>query len=84
MYYRGGAAGAYKSAEDDSGGTPESDIDNVLMGNEPSDDDAPTDAEVSKYSFCQCLVHYLEGEHISERNRKAVELVFLFEAGTHV
>jgi hypothetical protein len=48
------------------------------------DDDMPTDAEVSMYSFHQCLKHYMEGIKISHQNRKAVELVILVEAGTFV
>jgi hypothetical protein len=49
-----------------------------------NDDDMPTNAKVSMYSFHQHLNHYLEGIKISQQNRKAVELVILVEAGTFV
>ena len=42
------------------------------------------DAEVGKYTFHECLIHYMDGEKISPSNRKAVELVLLIEAGTYV
>jgi hypothetical protein len=38
------------------------------------DDDMPTDAEASKYSFHDRLEYYMESALISEDNRKAVEL----------
>ena len=49
-----------------------------------SDLDVPTDAEVSRYTFHERLAHYMEGERISQMNRKAVELVLLIEAGSYV
>jgi hypothetical protein len=48
------------------------------------EDDFPTDGEVSKYSFHQRLVHYMDGALIDQQNRKAVELAILVEAGTKV
>ena len=33
-----------------------------------------TDAQVLKFNFFECLAHYFNGSHISNRNRKAVEL----------
>ena len=48
------------------------------------DDDFPTDGEVSKYSFHQRLMHYMDGALIDQQNRKAVELAILVEAGTKV
>ena len=50
----------------------------------PSDLDVPTDAEVSRYTFHERLAHYMEGERISQMNRKAVELALLIEAGSYV
>ncbi len=44
----------------------------------------PTDAEVSRYTFHEHLVHYMDGEKISHWNRKVVELVLLVEAGSYV
>ena len=35
----------------------------------PSDLDVPTDAEVSRYTFHERLVHYMDGEKISHLNR---------------
>ncbi len=48
------------------------------------DDDMPTDAEASKYSFLDRLEHYMEWALITEDNRKAVELAIMVEAGTTV
>ena len=39
-----------------------------------SSPELPTDNEVSKYSFFAHLVHYMEGNKISEANRAAVEV----------
>ena len=54
------------------------DVDNNM------DDDMPTDAEASKYSFHDRLEHYMERALISEDNPKAVELAIMIEAGTTV
>jgi len=48
------------------------------------EDDFPTDGEVSKYTFHQRLIHYMDGALIDQQNRKAVELAILVEAGTKV
>ncbi len=48
------------------------------------DDDMPTDAEASTYSFWDCLKHYMEWALITELNCKAVELTIMVEAGTNV
>ena len=48
------------------------------------EDDSPTNREVSKYSFHQRLMHYMDGVPINQQNRKAVELAILVEAGTKV
>jgi hypothetical protein len=48
------------------------------------DDDMPTDAEASKYSFHDRLEHYMERALISEDNCKAVELAIMIEADTTV
>jgi hypothetical protein len=53
-------------------------------GTDPDDDLGPTDGEVSKYSFFQRLIHYMDGNKIDQQNRKAVELAILVEAGTVV
>ncbi len=48
------------------------------------DDDMPTDAEASKYSFLDHTEHYMERGLISESNCKAVELEIMVEVGTNV
>jgi hypothetical protein len=64
------------------------DLVDVLFSPEDEDVDVdyevPTDAEVSKYTFFQRLLHYMEGEPIRHSNRKAVEMALLVEAGTMV
>ena len=37
-------------------------------GNYPSDLDEPTDAKVGKYTFHECLIHYMDREKISPSN----------------
>ena len=74
-----GTSSTYKSPEDDIEDNYNYDSGNnyELMGIDDdvtSDDESPTDAEVSKYSFQQRLVHYLGGGLITERNHKAVEI----------
>ena len=54
------------------------DVDNDM------DDDIPTDAEASKYSFLDRLEHYMERAFITEDNCKAVELAIMVEAGATV
>ena len=44
------------------------------MDGDDIDNDMPTDAEASKYSFLDRLKHYMEWALITEDNRKAVEL----------
>ena len=62
----------------------------LLKKGDPKDDtssdfdEEPTDAEVGKWSFHECLVHYLDGEKISHYIRKAVECVILIEGGTYI
>jgi hypothetical protein len=46
--------------------------------------ESPTDNEVSKYSFFARLMHYMDGNKISEANRAAVEVCILVEAGAAV
>ena len=46
--------------------------------------ESPTDNEVSKYSFFARLMHYMDGNKISESNRAAVEVCILVEAGAAV
>ena len=66
---------------------PES-SDQFSAGGDDVDDDMdnnmPTDAEASKYSFHDRLEHYMERALISEDNRKAVELAIMVEASTTV
>ena len=52
----------------------------------PNNDDANSvpDAEVNKYSFIEHLRHYMDGNKISDANRKCVEWTILFEVGTLV
>jgi hypothetical protein len=45
---------------------------------------SPTDNEVSKYSFFARLMHYMDGNKISEANRAAVEVCISVEAGAAV
>ena len=45
-------------------------------------DNMPIDAEASKYSFLDCLEHYMDRAIITEDNCKAVELVIMVEVGT--
>ena len=42
------------------------------------------DNEVNKYSFVEHLRHYMDGNKISDANRKCVEWTILFEVGTPV
>jgi len=53
-------------------------------GDDADDDDMPTDAEASKFTFLERLEHYMERAEISEDNCKAVELAIMVEAGTTV
>jgi hypothetical protein len=52
----------------------------------PNTDDGESvpDAEVNKYSFLERLHHYMDGNKISNANRKCVEWAILFEVGTLV
>ena len=51
-------------------------------GDDADDNDIPTDAEASRFTFWERLEHYMERAQISEDNRKAVELAIMVEAGT--
>ena len=55
-----------------------------MDGDAADDEDMPTDAEASKFSFLDRLKHYMERALISEDNRKAVELAIMVEVGTTV
>jgi hypothetical protein len=46
--------------------------------------ESPTDNEVSKYSFFARLMHYMDGNKISDANRAAVEVCISVEAGAAV
>jgi len=48
------------------------------------DADSVPNAEVNKYSFVEHLHHYMDGNKISDANRKCVEWTILFEVGTLV
>ena len=92
----GGEGLSVNSASDDSSNVEESDESAPLFGVEVLNGsptfslendqmaDSPTDNEVSKYSFCSRLNHYMEGHKISESNRAAVKLCLLSEAGALV
>ena len=41
----------------------------------------PTDVEVGKWTFHECLIHYMDGGKISHSNQKVVEMVLLVDAG---
>ncbi len=43
-----------------------------------------SDKQVSKFTFIERLAHYMDGNRISNCNRKAVELGIFAEAGTYV
>ena len=53
-------------------------------GDDADDDNMPTDAEASKFTFLEHLEHYMERAQISIYNCKAVELVIMVEAGTTI
>jgi hypothetical protein len=55
-----------------------------VNGDDADDNDMPTDAEASKFTFLERLKHYMERAQISEDNRKAVELAIMLEAGTTI
>ena len=78
---RGGGVGdEYGEDGEEEGGGDDDDIDF------PYTDDANSvpDAEVKKYSFLERLRHYMDGNKISDANRKCVEWAILFEVGTLV
>jgi hypothetical protein len=54
---------------------------NFFPNNSP---ESPTANEVSKYSFFARLMHYMNGNKISEANRAAVEVCISVEAGAAV
>ena len=54
---------------------------NFSLRNSP---ESPTDNEVSKYSFFDRLMHYMDGNKINEANRGSVEVCISVEAGAAV
>ena len=58
-------------------------VDGDVVDND-MDDNMPTDAEASKYSFLDNLEHYMEWAIVTEGNCKAVELAIMVEVGTTV
>jgi hypothetical protein len=48
------------------------------------DNDMPTNAEASRFTFLERLEHYMDRVQTSEDNHKAVELAIMVEAGTTV
>ena len=75
----GGGCGGDEYGEEEGGGEDD-DIDF------PNTDDADSvpDAEVNKYSFLERLRHYMDGNKISDTNRKCVEWTILFKVGNLV
>jgi hypothetical protein len=69
---------------DDEYGGEEGDGEDDLYFPNPDDADSVPDAEVNKYSFLKHLCHYMEGNKISNANRKCVEWTIPFEVGTLV
>jgi hypothetical protein len=69
---------------DDEYGGEEGDGEDDLYFPNPDDADSVPDAEVNKYSFLKHLCHYMEGNKISNANRKCVEWTIPFEVGTFV
>ena len=79
-------AGGGNSSPDSPNGRDDYDFSEFpTNGDDAADDnDMPTDAEASKFTFLERLEHYMERAQISEDNCKAVELAIMVEAGTTV
>ena len=80
-----------KASEDEDEDEDDDDVSAINIGNLfdidfPNDDDADSmpDAEINKFSFVERLRHYMDGNKISDANRKCVEWAILFEVGTLV
>ena len=69
------------SADEDLGLSPDSAFPPSVLEDSPP---TPTDNEVSRYSFCDRLKHYMDGSLITEGNRASVEMCILVEAGAAV
>lgn len=68
--------------DDDIGGEDDDNIggEDGINVNDDDSIDGPTDAEVSRFDMQARLVHYMHGERITTKSRKAVEAVLLMEA----
>jgi hypothetical protein len=75
----GGVCGGDEYGEEEGNGE-----DNDVYFLNTDDADSVPDAEVNKYSFLERLRHYMEGNKISDANRKCVEWTILFKVGTLV
>ncbi len=69
------------SADEDLGLSPNSAFSHSVIQDSPP---TPTDNEVSRFSFCDRLKHYMDGSLITEANRTSVEMCILVEAGATV
>ena len=76
----GGGCGGDEYGEEQEGCGEEDDIDFLNT----DDANSVPDAEVNKYSFLEHLHHNMEGNKISDANRKCVEWTILFEVCTLV
>jgi len=80
--YVGHQGGAFDpDAQDDDVEEDERSVGCVPIGNEGY---AHSDAQVSRFTFHERLVHYLDGEEITKHTRGAVEIAVMVEAGTFV
>ena len=69
------------SADEDLGLSPDSAFSHSVLRDSPP---TPTDNEVSRFSFCDRLKHYMDGNLITKANRTSVEMCILVEAGAAV
>jgi hypothetical protein len=69
------------SADEDFGLSPDSAFSHSVIRDSPP---TPTDNEVSRFSFCDWLKHYMDGNLITEANRTSVEMCILVEAGAAI
>jgi hypothetical protein len=75
-----GVGDEYGEDGEEEGGGDDDDIDFPYA----DDADSVPDAEVNKYPFLERLRHYMDGNKISNANRKCVEWAILFKVGTLV
>ena len=80
----GGGVGEYVDVGEEDGEEERSGDDDFIDFPNVDDADSVPDAEINKYSFLERLRHYMDGNKISDANRKCVEWAILFEVGTLV